>query len=142
MTSALDSLTAQQRRFVEGRAAGMPAGRAYEAAGYRAKGRAADAAASRMLAKTNVSAALAEVQSSTPEIADKAERQRWLTSVLRGEVEGELREKLKACELLARIGGDMVIKSEVKATVMTPDQATAALLSSLGVPDAAEDEGE
>jgi phage terminase small subunit len=126
MTSALDSLTAQQRRFVEGRAAGMPAGRAYEAAGYRAKGRAADAAASRLLAKTNVSAALAEVQSSTPEIADKAERQRWLTDVLRGAIEdARLADRLKACELLAKIGGDMVqrhqVEGAVPVTIVRPD---------------------
>jgi phage terminase small subunit len=127
MSSALDSLTAQQRRFVERVAAGMPAGRAYEAAGYRAKGPVADSHASRLLARNGkVKAALAEVQSSTPEIADKAERQRWLTDVLRGAIEdARLADRLKACELLAKIGGDMVqrhqVEGAVPVTIVRPD---------------------
>jgi phage terminase small subunit len=126
MSSALDSLTARQRRFVESVAAGMPAGRAYEAAGYKPRGDAADASASRTLGYAKVKAALAEVQSSTPEIADKAERQRWLTDVLRGAIEdARLSDRLKACELLAKIGGDMVqrhqVEGAVPVTIVRPD---------------------
>lgn len=113
--SALDRLNARQRRFVEGVASGMAAGRAYEAAGYRATGDTADQAASRLLSRNvKVATALAEVQSATPEIADRAERQRWWTRVFRGHEDADMRARLKASELLAKAGGDFVEKREIE----------------------------
>jgi hypothetical protein len=47
-------LSDQQRRFCEFVVGGMPAGRAYERAGYRARGDVADQAASRMLGTVKV----------------------------------------------------------------------------------------
>lgn len=49
-------LNDRQRRFVELLVSGMAAGRAYEAAGYDAKGRQADAAASRLLTNASIKA--------------------------------------------------------------------------------------
>ncbi len=55
-------LNAKQRAFVEHCLKGMPAGRAYETAGYKAKGASADVEASKTLRNPKVSAALAEAR--------------------------------------------------------------------------------
>jgi hypothetical protein len=122
MSSALDSLSPQQRAFVERLAEGMKLNDAYVSAGYRPhRGN-----ATRLREKESICAALAEIQRSSPEIADKAERQRWLTDVLRGAIEdARLSDRLKACELLAKIGGDMVqrhqMEGAVPVTIVRPD---------------------
>lgn len=55
-------LNDRMRRFSELVASGITAGRAYEQAGYDAKGVVADAAASRLLSNVNVSAFLKELR--------------------------------------------------------------------------------
>lgn len=63
-------LTDQQRRFCEFVVGGMPAGRAYERAGYIARGDVADQAASRMLGNVKVAEYLQRLRD---EAARKAE---------------------------------------------------------------------
>lgn len=93
----------------------MPYGRAYEAAGYTAVGHRADQSGCSLAKNPKVAAALAAVQAASPDIADKAERQRFLTATLRGLEEGaDMSARLRACELLGRMGGDFVDKSELK----------------------------
>ncbi len=63
------AVSEQQRRFCELLMISMPAGRAYERAGYVAKGDAADAAASRLLGNAKVAAYLERLRA---EAAEKA----------------------------------------------------------------------
>ena len=60
--SGRDTLTPQQARFVEEYLVDLNAGRAYERAGYRARGKSADVNASRLLANARVAAAVAAAQ--------------------------------------------------------------------------------
>ncbi len=55
-------LNPRQQRFVELVAGGMPAGRAYEAAGFKARGKGADECACQLLKKTQVAKVLAEIR--------------------------------------------------------------------------------
>lgn len=57
------AVNARQRRFCEAVAEGIPAGRAYERAGYHARGRTANAAASRLLNEDAVFSYLSELRS-------------------------------------------------------------------------------
>jgi hypothetical protein len=111
--SALDDLNPRQRRFVELVATGMAAGRAYEQAGYSARGDKADQSASRLSRNAKVCEALAEVQASTTKIADAAERQQFWTDVMRGVGNPDMSHRLKASELLARKGGDFIERRDV-----------------------------
>lgn len=60
-------LTQQQRTFCELYASNMPAGRAYEQAGYKARGNAAEAAASRLLTNVKVKTYVEEIQAQSSE---------------------------------------------------------------------------
>lgn len=61
-------LTQQQRTFCELYASNMPAGRAYEQAGYKARGKKADESASRLLSRNaKVQAYVEEIQAQTSE---------------------------------------------------------------------------
>lgn len=55
-------LKPRQQRFVELVASGRPAGRAYEEAGYSARGNVADSCAERLMRKDEIVAALAEIR--------------------------------------------------------------------------------
>ena len=109
----LDTLNPRQRLFVEGLAKGMHDVDAYKAAGYKAKGIAARSGAARLRTNANVCAALAALQSSTEDIADRAERQQFWTAVMRDAGE-DMRHRLKAAELLGKAGADFVERREVE----------------------------
>ena len=64
-------LSTRQRKFVEIHATGVPAGRAYEQAGYKARGASADSAAAKLLRNDKVSEYLAKLQ------AEASEDCRW-----------------------------------------------------------------
>lgn len=115
-------LTEKQRRFVEAYM-GEAAGNATEAArraGYKGKGNALEAVGSRMTAHPAVKAAIEERQRGDPLIATREERQRFWTSVARGEPqmqlidgrgvmrEPSLRDRLLAAQHLAKASGDFV----------------------------------
>lgn len=57
-----DCLNTRQRRFVEFYTSGMAAGRAYEAAGYSARGHSADVAASKLLTNIDIEDAVKEAK--------------------------------------------------------------------------------
>lgn len=75
------SLSAQQMRFAEHVVAGMPAGRAYEKAGYKAKGASADSAGSKLLRNDKVAEYLAELRAEAKKgaILTAQERMEWLS---------------------------------------------------------------
>lgn len=117
-----DKLTEKQRRFVEaymGRAEGN-ATEAARLAGYSGSDETIRAVAYENLTKPHIRNAIEARVVSDPLVADRAELQRFLTRVLRGEeaetqvdregVEYELppkmRDRLKAAEMLGKTRGD------------------------------------
>ena len=122
--SALDALSVRQRRFVEGVASGLSDVDAYVAAGYKARGGTARSGASTLRTKANIRSALAEIQSTSADIADRAERQQFWSQTMRDPNQC-IRARLKASELLGKAGADFT-ERHLHAQ-MTPNQAAAAL---------------
>lgn len=83
--------------------------------------------ADKLLKNTNVQATIAALteQISSVRIADAKERHEFWTSVMRGHEEGfkglEMKDRLKASELLGRAQLDFVEKVEVKHGLLEPD---------------------
>lgn len=117
----------RHERFAQGIAKGLPATQAYIQAGYKARGKSAGNAASRLLENVGVKSRLAELarKLAKPAIADADEIQQFLTTAMRGKddagadltedhvtkdglvvpVRISYRDRLKAAELLARARG-------------------------------------
>jgi len=118
----------RHERFAQLIAQGKSATDAYIAAGYKARGKSAGNAASRLLENDGVKRRLEEIAAevASKSIADAEEIQRFLTSVMRGEVEEQLmtrdgflvtaranvRDRTKAAELLGRAQGVFVLSSQ------------------------------
>ena len=105
-----DKLTTKQRRFVE--AYDGNATQAAIAAGYSQK-------IARQMGQVNMTkrVILAEIKSretirSTPLIASRAERQQFWSSVMRDK-EQQMRDRLKAAELLGKSEADFVERQEI-----------------------------
>lgn len=105
-------LSERERRFVEaymGQAAGN-ASKAAALAGYSPK--TAYQLGSRLLKKVQIRAAIAERQQADPLVADRAERQAFLSAMLRDESAHPL-ARLKACDQLSKMSGDYLERREV-----------------------------
>ena len=107
---AKDKLTAKQRRFVE--AYDGNATQAAIAAGYSQK-------IARQMGQVNMTkrVILAEIKSRetvrcTPLIASRAERQQFWSSVMRDKQQ-QMRDRLKAAELLGKSEADFVERQEI-----------------------------
>ena len=107
---ARNELTAKQRRFVE--AYDGNATQAAIAAGYSQK-------IARQMGQVNMTkrVILAEIKAretirSTPLIASRAERQQFWSSVMRDK-EQQMRDRLKAAELLGKSEADFVERQEI-----------------------------
>lgn len=105
-----DKLTAKQRRFVEAYTGNATA--AAIAAGYSEK-------TARFMGHENLTKPyiLAEIKArdtirSTPLIASRAERQQFWSSVMRDK-EQQMRDRLKAAELLGKSEADFVERQEI-----------------------------
>jgi phage terminase small subunit len=107
---ARNELTAKQRRFVE--AYDGNARKAAIAAGYSEK--TADAIGRENLRKPTILAAIKsrETIRSTPLIASRAERQQFWSSVMRDK-DQQMRDRLKAAELLGKSEADFVERQEI-----------------------------
>jgi hypothetical protein len=104
-------LSERERRFVEafmGKAAGN-ATKAAIAAGYSVKS--ARRSGTRLSTKRHIREAIAARQKDDPAVADREERQRFLTSMMR-DIEGHPLARLKACDQLSKIGGDYIERHE------------------------------
>src|SRR5690625_1645042 len=112
----------RHERFAQLIAQGKSATDAYIAAGYKARGKSAGNAASRLLENDGVKRRLEEIAAevASKSIADADEIQRFLTSVMRGEVEEQL---------LTR-HGDLV---SARANVLGAEKVQTILGSALGV---------
>jgi phage terminase small subunit len=99
--TALEKLSVQQRRFVEGVANGMTLTDAYLAAGYAKKGARGNAA--RLKATDSVAAALREIQDASPAIATAQDLQEFWSRTM---TDGDecMKNRLKASEYLAKAG--------------------------------------
>lgn len=102
---AAGELTDRQRRFCDLLLAPMPAGRAYERAGYSAKGHAADSCAERLLKNLNISQHLEELRNELSRRAmfERADLVDFLVDVIRTPIgsvtaEGRLAQKVRIDE--------------------------------------------
>jgi phage terminase small subunit len=99
-----EALTEKQRRFVEAYM-GAAAGNATEAArlaGYSGGPVTLASVGKENLRKPPVLKAINERRSSRPDIATREERQRFWSDVMRGAEEAEMKDRLKASELLGK----------------------------------------
>ena len=105
-----DKLTAKQKRFIE--AYNGNATQAAIAAGYSAK--TAPFIGAENLKKPKILAEIKrrETIHSTPLIASRAERQQFWSSVMRDK-EQQMRDRLKAAELLGKSEADFVERQEI-----------------------------
>jgi hypothetical protein len=85
--------------------------RAAEIAGYSA--RSARVTASRLLAKGSIREAIEERVTADPTTADREERRRFLTTMMRNPLQRP-RVRLRACDLLARASGDYVHRVQLE----------------------------
>ncbi len=133
----MNRLTEKQRKFVEAYM-GKAEGNGVEAArlaGYKGNDNTLAAIASENLRKPKIASAIEERQEGDPLVADREERQRFFTSVMRGTgcrrpvktMVGLLRDKdgnvvtedplakdrIKAAELLGKMNGDFVERIDV-----------------------------
>lgn len=118
----------RHERFAQAIAQGKSATDAYIQAGYKARGKSAGNAASRLMENDGIKRRLEEIAAelASKAIADADEIQRFLTAVMRGEVEEQLmtrdgllvtaranvRDRTKAAELLGRARGVFVLSSQ------------------------------
>lgn len=133
-----DKLTEKQRRFVEaymGKAAGNGT-EAARIAGYKGNTKTLQSVATENLSKPVIAAAIQERVRKDPGIAKRKDRQRFWTDVMNSP-ETEMKDRLKASELLGRSQRDFVerrelsgpngkpIKMHVRAEDMSDDELAA-----------------
>jgi phage terminase small subunit len=124
------SLTEKQRRFVEaymGQAAGN-GHLASKLAGYKGNANTLKAVASNLLRQQNIREAMGQRTAECPLVATRQERQEFWTKVMQGketqvvkvledgtpvEMSPEMKDRLKASELLGRSQGDFIEKVEL-----------------------------
>ncbi len=124
----------RHERFAQGIARGLPATQAYIQAGYKARGKSAGNAASRLLENDGIQTRLLELAKklAKPAIADADEIQQFFTLAMRGvddngnpltedhvTKDGDVvpariswRDRIKAAELLARARGVFATQSD------------------------------
>ncbi|MEK3819680.1 terminase small subunit [Cytobacillus sp. FSL W8-0315] len=110
-------LSEQQKKFADLYIASGNAKQAYIEAGYKAKGNAAEASASRLLRNVKVATYIEERNNSlqSDRIADMEEIKRfWSETVRDGEV--DLKHRLKASEYIAKTNAAFIEKREVANT--------------------------
>lgn len=140
-----DKLTEKQRRFVEAYM-GEAAGNATESAriaGYKGNGNTLKSVAAENLAKPDIIAAIQERVRKDPKIAKRKDRQRFWTLVMTSD-EVEMKDRLKASELLGRSQRDFIERRElsgpngkpihmhVRADEMSDDELAAIAASKAG----------
>lgn len=120
---AKSPLNERERRFVEaymGACAGNATTAAIQA-GYSKK--TARKQGSRLLTKADIRAAIDQRVASDPLVADREERQRFLTAMMR-DSEAHPLARLKACDQMSKIGGDYVERLEHTGKDGKPIQTT------------------
>lgn len=104
-------LSPKQQAFVEHYAACGNATEAARRAGYKNPNK----VSAENMVKIGIQSAIQEITESSKQqrIATATERQEFLTTMMRGEIEGEPKDRIKACELLGKMQGDFIEKQEV-----------------------------
>lgn len=109
-------LTEKQRRFAEHYAATGNGAGAARAAGYKGSDNTLAQVARENLRKPHVREFVESLRPETPDVADRAERQAFLTKIMRGQVNAQTKDeqmaRLRACELLGKMQGDYVQRVE------------------------------
>lgn len=108
------NLSAQQERFALNIAKGMNQTDAYRAAGYKSRGSSAEVNASKTIRIAKVADRIRGLAAETKDesIADARERQQFWTATLR-DSELEMKDRLKASELLGKAHADFIERSEI-----------------------------
>lgn len=120
----MPALKEQHRRFLESymgesKGNGVEAARA---AGYKGNRDTLASTASKLLARSDIRAAMKERVADDPTIVDRDERQRWWSRVMRGvdekgrKVKIPISARIEASKLLGKTQGDFIEKREVKHT--------------------------
>ena len=104
-------LSPKQQAFVEHYAACGNATEAARRAGYKNPNK----VSAENMVKIGIQSVIQEITESSKQqrIATAVERQEFLTTMMRGEIEGEPKDRIKACELLGKMQGDFIEKQEV-----------------------------
>lgn len=110
-------LSEQQKKFADLYIASGNAKQAYIEAGYKAKGNAAEASASRLLRNVKVATYIEERNNSlqNDRIADMEEVKRFWSDTVR-DAEVDLKHRLKASEYIAKTNAAFIEKREVANT--------------------------
>jgi phage terminase small subunit len=130
----VSDLPERRRRFAEEYARLGVGVAAAKAAGYAGNDTVLGITASRLLKDARVQQAIIKAGESTrsAKVMDRREREELLTAFARGLEDCEPKDRLKAIELLGKMGGDFIEKREVSGpgggpqrVVMTVEQAQA-----------------
>lgn len=121
-------LSPRQEAFCMAYAKCGNATQAYREAGYKVKSeRAAVSAGSRMLTNVDIQRRLEEIraQVESERIVEPRAAQEWLSSIIRGEVrvdgkETQVKDRLRAMELLGKMQGLFIDRKEVSMTGAVP----------------------
>ena len=112
-------LSTQQKRFADGVLSGLPAGRAYEAAGYTQTGAAADVGASRLIRNGKVSEYIesCKTKATKSTIMSVIERKEMLTRISQNnEIDDPNASRQALAELNKMDGSYAVEKKELSVT--------------------------
>ena len=124
----MKALNDRQRRFAEFVAGGMPQGRAYEKAGYAARGKAADGEASKLVKREEVQAYLRELReaSKSEALLTRDRKRELLAAIAYGEVKATTAERIRAIQV------DNAMMGENKPLKLEGEFSIARLLSEMG----------
>ena len=124
----MKALNDRQRRFVEFVAGGMPQGRAYEKAGYAARGKTADGEASKLVKREEVQAYLRELReaSKSEAVLTRDRKRELLAAIAYGEVKATTAERIRAIQV------DNAMMGENKPLKLEGEFSIARLLSEMG----------
>lgn len=101
-------LNDRQRRFAELVVSGRPAGRAYEEAGYDARGNVADSAAERLLRNVGVQAYLVELRAPqrAAAVLSRQKKREILAEIATGAIKGTTADRYRAIQIDNAMTGD------------------------------------
>ena len=113
-------LSTQQKRFADGVLSGLPAGRAYEQAGYASSGDTADSAGSRLLRNVKVSEYIENCESKATKstILSVIERKEMLTRISENQENADPNASRQAIAELNKMEGSYAVEKK-ELTVST-----------------------
>lgn len=106
-THSADCLNPRQQRFVELYTSGMPAGRAYEEAGYASRGGTADADASKMVRNPKVSRAIQKGREENRQLTSLSSQEKMaILARIAMDAKASARDRISAIKVHNEMTGD------------------------------------